>query len=166
MTSTAKRQIAALEDMTVGDLREKYQEVFGETARTRNKQFLRKRISWRIQAMEEGDLSERARRRAEEIANDADLRVRAPKKVSIQTNPEHTVTSGHGLVRDERLPLPGTVLKRKYKGQTVRALILEDGFEHNGEVFDSLSALASRVTGTRWNGFQFFGLTKIGGSND
>ena len=69
-------------------------------------------------------------------------------------------------MRDERLPLPGTILKRKYKGQIIRALILEDGFEHNSEIFDSLSALVTKVTGTRWNGFQFFGLTKKGGLND
>lgn len=166
MSPRARASVAALEDMTVGDLRERYQEVFGETARSRNKQFLRKRIAWRIQALEEGELSERARRRAEEIANDADLRVRAPKQVSTETNAETTVTSGPGMIRDERLPLPGTVLKRKYKGQIVRALILENGFEHKGEIFDSLSALVTKVTGTRWNGFQFFGLTKKGGSSD
>lgn len=166
MSPHARLSVAALEDMTVGDLRERYGEVFGEPARSRNKQFLRKRIAWRIQAMEEGELSERARRRAEEVANDADLRIRAPRKVATETKPETTFTSGRGVVRDERLPLPGTVLKRKYKGQVVRALILEEGFEHNGEVFDSLSALVTKVTGTRWNGFQFFGLTKKGGAND
>ena len=66
--------------MTVTQLRQKYVEVFGEETRSNNKQFLFRRIAWRIQALAEGGLSERARRRALEIANDADLRIRAPKK--------------------------------------------------------------------------------------
>lgn len=165
MSPKAKSQIAALDDMTVGELREKYHEVFGEPCRARNKQFLRKRIAWRVQALEEGDLSERARQRALEIANDADLRIRAPKRVSTEVNSQTTVVSSPGMMRDERLPLPGTVLKRKYKGEMVQALILDNGFEHKGESFDSLSTLVTKATGTRWNGFQFFGLNKKGGSN-
>ena len=78
MNAKIRAELAALEDMSVGQLRERYLEVFGEIARTRNKQFLRKRVAWRIQALAEGDLSARARRRAEEIANDADLRIRTP----------------------------------------------------------------------------------------
>ena len=53
--------------------------MFGEESRSNHKQFLFRRIAWRIQALAEGGLSERARRRALEIANDADLRIRAPK---------------------------------------------------------------------------------------
>ena len=60
------------------DLRETYHEVFGEETRSRHKEFLWKRIAWRLQANEEGDLSERAKRRAAELANDADIRVRVP----------------------------------------------------------------------------------------
>ena len=165
MSPRTKSRISALDDMTVGELREQYHEVFNEPSRTRNKQFLRKRIAWRIQALEEGDLSERARKRALEIANDADLRIRAPKMASTNVNSKTAKVSSPGILRDERLPLPGTVLKRKYKGQMVQALILDNGFEHKGEVYDSLSALVTKVTGTRWNGFQFFGLTNKGGRN-
>ena len=165
MNSKVRVLIDALDDMSVGELRDRYHEVFGEVARSRNKQFLRKRIAWRIQALEEGDLSERARKRALEIANDADLRIRAPKMVSTNVNSKTAKVSSPGILRDERLPLPGTVLKSKYKGQMVQALILDNGFEHKGEVYGSLSALVTKVTGTRWNGFQFFGLTNKGGRN-
>jgi hypothetical protein len=65
--------------MIVGELREKYLDVFGEETRSYHKEFLRKRIAWRIQARAEGDLSERARRRAEELADDADFRIRTPR---------------------------------------------------------------------------------------
>ena len=74
-----QREIEALSRMTVGQLREKYMEVFGEESRSNHKQFLFRRIAWRIQASAEGGLSERARRRALEIANDADVRIRAAR---------------------------------------------------------------------------------------
>ena len=73
------REVAALKRMTVKELRGRYVEVFGEATRSGNKDWLRKRIAWRMQANARGDLSERARQRAEELANDSDLRTNAPK---------------------------------------------------------------------------------------
>src|SRR5713101_3958500 len=73
-----RKEIDELSRMTVGQLRQKYLGVFGEESRSNHKQFLFRRIAWRVQALAEGGLSERARRRALEIANDADLRIRAP----------------------------------------------------------------------------------------
>ena len=54
------------------------------------------------------------------------------------------------------------MLKRVYRGQTIEVKVLDDNFEYNGRLYTSLSAIASRVTGTRWNGFGFFGLLKPG----
>jgi hypothetical protein len=79
MEATTYQEVQGLSRMTVGELRGKYLEVFGEETRSYHKEFLRKRIAWRIQSLAEGGLSERARRRAEELANDADLRTRAPR---------------------------------------------------------------------------------------
>jgi hypothetical protein len=90
-----QKEIEALSRMTVGQLRQKYLEVFGEESRSNHKQFLFRRIAWRIQALAEGGLSERARRRALEIANDADLRIRAPRTMFGQDptlNPKLSVT--------------------------------------------------------------------------
>lgn len=72
-----REQIEGLRHMTVGQLKEKYLEAFGEASRSNHKQFLFRRVAWRLQANAWGGLSERARRRALEIANDADLRIRA-----------------------------------------------------------------------------------------
>ena len=80
-----REQIEGLRHRTVGQLKDKYREAFGETSRSGHKQFLFRRIAWRIQANAWGGLSERARRRALEIANDADLRIRAPKNFSWRT---------------------------------------------------------------------------------
>ena len=76
---TMNQQIASLERMTVGQLQARYAEAFGEPARSGNRQWLFRRVAWRVQAMAEGDLTERARERARELARDADLRVRPPR---------------------------------------------------------------------------------------
>jgi hypothetical protein len=64
--------------------------------------------------------------------------------------------------RDPRLPPPGTVLRRAFRGAEYEVKVLEDAFEHGGERFESLSTVATRITGSRWNGFTFFGLKAEG----
>lgn len=156
-----KRELAALDEMTVDALREKHRLVFGEENRSRHREYLRKRIAWRLQALAEGGLSERARRRAMEIASDADLRIRMPV-VPESPPPAPERTEVHDFVdgRDSRLPLPGTTLVRAYRGKTLRVTVLEDGFEYEGKPYRSLTAVAKKVTGSHWNGMLFFGLGK------
>src|SRR6266478_3907461 len=79
MQVNVAKEVAALESMTVAELRDKYAQVFGEETRVGNKAWLNKRVIWRLQTLAEGDLSERARRRAAELAQDADLRLFAPR---------------------------------------------------------------------------------------
>ena len=155
MTPKVAQQVEALRDMTVAELREQYAVVFGEHTRSCHKEFLRKRITWRLQANEEGGLSDRALRRARELANDADLRLLAPAA--------RTVVRPFRPSHDRRLPMPGTVLQREYHGQTVTVTVLDNGFEYAGQVYRSLTAVAKAVTGSHWNGYLFFGLTSDGG---
>ena len=140
--------------MTVRQLRDRYAEVFGEETGSNHKQFLFRRIAWRLQALAEGGLSERAKRRALEIANDADLRVRAPKTAfrgnTIQPE-ERTATTCLSAGRDPRLPVPGTLLTRRFKGRAVVVEVLEDGFRYEDAVYKSLTAIANLVTGGKWN---------------
>jgi hypothetical protein len=74
MQLDVEREVAALERMTVGQLRERFGEVFGEQTNARHKQWLIKRIAWKMQANIEGDISERARRRAAELSKAAPSR--------------------------------------------------------------------------------------------
>src|SRR3954466_1345744 len=76
MNAQLAKQISQLRDLTIAELREQYEHLFGDRSRTMNRQFLFRRIAWRVQALAEGDLSERARNRALLLARDADLRIR------------------------------------------------------------------------------------------
>jgi hypothetical protein len=161
MNPMTLRQIQELSGMTSGELRERYLAIFGEASRSCNKDFLRKRIAWRIQALAEGGLTERARRRAEELANDADLRLRAPADPTKYALAHVQACSTRGTVsfgRDQRLPPPGTLLSREFQGRHIVATVLDAGFEFENRKYKSLSAIAGEVTGAKWNGFVFFGL--------
>lgn len=161
MEAKTFQAIQQLSRMTVRQLREKYVEVFGEETRAFHKEFLRKRIAWRIQALAEGDLSERARRRAAELANDADLRIRTPRKpveTGMIQEKARTTISRISSGRDPRLPMPGTILAREYQGRDIVVKVLDNDFEFENRRYKSLSAIAREVTGTKWNGFLFFGI--------
>jgi hypothetical protein len=150
--------------MTVAELREKHMELFGTETRSRHKDQLFKRLAWRIQELEYGGLSERAKRRAEEIADDLDARILPPRKPGNGNGQTHEVVSVHGSASGSRLT-PGTVLTREYRGEIHQVTVLEKGFEYGGSVFRSLSGIARTITGTQWNGKLFFGLKKRGNGN-
>jgi hypothetical protein len=155
-------EIEKLRRATLASLREKYREVFREETRSRHREHLFRRIAWRLQALAEGDLSQRARGRAREIAQDADMRIIAPpgffnvEGESVRTSPGNR----NRREQDSRLPLPGTVLKRQWKGRTILVEVLAEGFRYETRHYSSLSAIAVEITGTRWNGLAFFGLTR------
>jgi hypothetical protein len=157
MTLNLEEAVADMERMTAGQLREKYAEVVGEQARSGHKTWLIRRIAWHLQARQEGDLSERARRRAQELANDADVRVTPPRG--------HCVAQGGGkpvqakVAPDRRLSGVGEAIVHKYKGRQLRVVVLPDGgFEYEGRRYKSLSAVAKAISGSHCNGFRFFGL--------
>ena len=161
MDNAVLMEIENLRRASLASLREKFREVFQEEARTRHRGHLFRRIAWRLQALAEGDLTERARGRASEIARDADLRKIAPRDFfhvegqAVQTTPGDR----NRRQQDSRLPLPGTMLSRKWKGRTILVEVLAKGFRYENREYTSLSAIAVAVTGTRWNGLAFFGLT-------
>ena len=142
-------------------LKQRYAELFGEAPRCRIRERLFRRIAWRLQVLATGDLSERARQRAAQIACDADLRILAPSDFVADVSPVRASGSRNGGRRslaDRRIPPVGTILSRQYKGRTVTVTVRRDGFEWEGRQYDSLSAIATQATRTRWNGFAFFGL--------
>jgi hypothetical protein len=149
-------EVAALQRLTIGQLRQRFAEVFGEATSASNRTWLVKRIVWRLQALAEGDLSERARRRAAELARDADLRLNPPRPKTCTPAQPQALVAPTPSAADPRLPPPGTILTRPYKGQKVQVQVLTDGFAFGGKVYPSLSAVAKAVTGTHTNGYHFF----------
>lgn len=159
-----QQRIDELRDMSVARLRERYAEAFGEPTTSGNRQWLFRRVAWRIQSLAEGDLSERARRRAADLARDVDVRVRPPTaRPEPRPGPRLvTVTGQLASSGGDRLPAPGSVLRRAFKGTEHEVTVLAQGFEYQGKTYRSLSAVATAITGSHWNGFLFFGLTKKG----
>ena len=161
MLLNVAKEVAALKRLPMQDLKARYADVFGEPTNANNRVWLVRRIAWRLQAKAEGDLSERARRRAVELADDADLRLSPPKEVDAPSGSERTVTDVLPLANDGRLPPAGSTITRPYKGEDLQVKVLDDGrFEFEGEVFRSLSAVARKITGQHMNGFAFFRLGK------
>ncbi|MBX3356472.1 MAG: DUF2924 domain-containing protein [Phycisphaeraceae bacterium] len=169
MALNVGRLMSELERMTVTELRRRYAEVFGEETRSCHKAYLVRRIAWRVQANTEGDLAERAQRlreRAMEIADDADLRMRAPGPARppgpalLAAQTPASATTAISVASDGRLPMPGALLTRQYRGRTIRVRVLPKGFDYEGTIYRSLSAVAQAVTGAHWNGYLFFGLEK------
>ena len=105
-------QLAALEQMNVGQLAEKYRELYGEPTRTRNKEYLRKRLAWRIQEQVEGGLSASALERIAQLGDDVPERWRMRQAAQVQDLGTVQPTEP----RDPRVPPVGTVLRRVFNG--------------------------------------------------
>ncbi len=138
------RQLAALEQMNNEQLREKWLDLYGENAPKYRKAFLVKRLAYRIQELYYGGLSDPAKGCLKRIA---------------ATDPVATVKV---QVPDARKPqdsiLPGTRFVRVWNEKRHEVITRDSGFEYDGRIFRSLSAVAREITGTRWNGKIFFGL--------
>ena len=166
MSQTIAAQIAELRNMSVSELKEKYREVCGREARSGNKDWLWKRIAWRIQEQEFGGVPEHVKERAARIVSECNPELRVSKGAS--AGPEKAPNTVQGNVselasHDSRLPAPGTLLTRKYKGETYYVKVLNNGFEFEGMMYKSLSAVAREITGSHWNGFLFFNLKGANG---
>ncbi len=151
-------EISRLRTMSVGQLCVEWERLYGEPTRSRNRDYLWRRLAWRIQEIAHGGLTAESKARILERAPATFGRSQGPPG-SLPAAGERPTSPG--IVRgDPRLPKPGSTLLRRYKGAEVRVLVLDDGFEYDGRHFDSLSEIACAVTGSRWNGWLFFGLTK------
>jgi hypothetical protein len=146
--------------MKVAELRVKWRELFGEDSRSNNRAFLWRRLAWRVQELAYGGLSERAKARLDELSKEVDIRFLPPRGWKEALEATMAARPESGPIRDTRLPKTGTVLSRPYRGHDVRVVVLEKGFEWQGRPYRSLSAIAREVTGQRWNGLLFFGLTR------
>jgi hypothetical protein len=146
-------QIESLRKLTTKQLKQRFRDVCGETSLSSNHTHLLRRVAWQLQATAEGGLNERAIPRALQLAMVADPEFPVPEHLR-----KELPSAGKPQNRDPRLPPAHAIIERSYQGKQLGVLVLENGFEYNGKLYASLSSIAHQITGTRWNGFHFFGL--------
>jgi len=134
--------------------------VFGSDVISGNSEQARRRIAWHLQAEREGGLPESARQHALGLARQSGMRLRGRSGTQSNTPVAHATVTGIDSDHDSRVPLPGSVIVKEHRGRSIRVYVLDNGFEWDGRRFPSLSAIAKEITGTKWNGFAFFGLQK------
>ena len=135
-------------------LQQRHRELFGKDCPVLHVRYLRRKLAWELQARAAGGLPEESRQHALNIAWQSTLRTR---EHSVSSRPVHATLS---FGQDTRIPPPGTLLRREFRGKPVVVKVLVAGFEHDGRIFGSLSSIAKEATGSSWNGFVFFGLAK------
>lgn len=164
-------QLAALETMNVPALAEKYRELYGEPTRSRNRAYLKKRLAWRIEANFQGDLSQGAIARIQQLGDQLPERwqmrlgqpANEPAAASdAATKLDAALSTATTEPRDPRVPPVGTVVRRVFDGKTHEVTVCVEGFEYEGRKYKTLSTIANQIAGSRWNGFLFFGLKKPG----
>jgi len=149
-------EIMELKDKTLLELKAIYKEVYGsETAPSSNKIYLWRKIAYKLQEIEHGGISSQAQGKIEEFIQKYDP---VNNKALRPDNGSDNNGQKAKLSRDKRLPIPGTIITKEYKGTTLEIKVLEKTFEYNNKQYKSLTAIAKEVTGAHWNGYLFFGL--------
>ncbi len=157
MSQELQDRIDALRRMRTGELRTEWVRVFGEPPRSGNVAWMRKRLIHQVQVELLGDLSPEAKARLEYLMQFAPQWIPMGKR---SLSNVLAATPAVAPVRDAPVPRPGAVLTRAYKGRTIAVTVREAGFEYDGTIYPSLTAVADAVTGSHWNGNLFFGLSR------
>ena len=136
-------EVAHLETLDLGQLRVQYRNRTGRIAPARvSRSLLVRVLAYRIQADALGDLDRASCRLLDQIgaAGDRDGATAVP------------------VIESSASLKPGTLLKREWQGRMEHVMVVRDGFVWNGTTHPSLSATAYAITGTKWNGYRFFGV--------
>lgn len=134
-------RLAALKAMSVNELKTEWQALFDAPAPNNSRTFLESRLAYRIQELTYGGPDKQTRRLLDLLADEV----------------EGTLTR-KAQIADPRNPVVGTKLIREWNGVAQTVTVLREGFDWDGRRYKSLSAVARAITGTRWNGYRFFGL--------
>jgi len=152
MAETNLTEIMELKKKSLDELKAKYEELFpGQKAPSNNKVFLWRKIAYRIQELEQGGISNENQSKVEQLIQQLD-------PINNTALRPDNIPEKQPKNRDKRLPIPGTVIIKDYKGIKVEVKVLESGFEYNNKTYKSLTAIAKEITGAHWNGYLFFKL--------
>ncbi len=139
---TVLARLNALKSMGIPDLKAEWIRLFDAPAPNNSGPYLRMRLGHRIQELTYGGLSKPAKRMLNLLVDE------------VEGGKVHK-----SMITDPRTPVVGTRLIREWDGIEHTITVLREGFEWQGRQYKSLSAIARAITGTRWNGFRFFGLS-------
>lgn len=145
-TLSVIKQVTGLAHQPLAELRQLWQDVFGTAAPLGStRKALMAPLAYRLQELAFGGLSDRHQRQLDHLATQ--LKKGRPLADSLKpaTNPALAT---------------GTRLIREYRGVLHEVIVTDNGFVYDNRPYRSLSAIATRITGTRWNGWVFFGLKK------
>ena len=145
MADTVLKQLAALKTMPIGELKQKWRDLFDKEPPPYNRAFLESRLAYRIQELAYGGLKPETIARLEAIGEYYDGKGKGRREPRAQVR-----------------PIAGTRLIREWDGVEHCVTVRVEDFEYEGRPFKSLSSVARTITGTRWNGWVFFGLRKQG----
>jgi DUF2924 family protein len=144
-TTDVLARLAALKTTATPELRVQWRQLFDTEPPPYNRKFLESRLAYRIQELAYGGLKPETVARLEALGEQLD--------------------GGNIVVRRTRVddrPITGTRLIREYQGIEQTVTVMNDGYEWQGRPYRSLSAIARAITGTRWNGWTFFGIRRSG----
>ena len=145
-------QITVLKNAPAEELLKRYKELCGKDATGTNKTYLWRKIAYKLQETEHGELSTKASNRLKALIEEYDpINNKALR-------PDKPAVHQQLLAKDKRLPIPGTVITKEYKGVDYQVKVLEKGFEYNAKIYKTLSAIAKEITKGHWTGFLFFNL--------
>ena len=137
-------RIARLPDSKFEDIKALWKQLFSTPMPTHNRQYLERRIAYRLQEVEfaqrQPGLLERNKARIDQLID--------------STKPKAKASRGEVVKL-----VPGTMLTREFAGTVHRVVTMPDGqFEYLGKAYRSLTAISNEISGTRWSGPAFFGL--------
>ena len=141
MSDTVLARLAALKATPTPDLKQQWRDLFDSEPPPYNRRFLESRLGYRIQELAYGGLKPETVKRLEALARGVE-----------ETNPVMR------RIRAGQKPIAGTRLIREWQGIEHAVTVRDDGYEYRGAPYNSLSSIARAITGTRWNGWVFFGL--------
>ncbi len=147
MTDTVLAQLAALKSTPIAALKQRWRDLYGKEPPPFSRSYIESRLAYKLQELRFGGLKPETRARLEALGEQLD--------------------GGNVVLRRIRAdsrPLPGTQLIREWQGVQHRVSVRQHDFEFEGRPYRSLSAIARHITGTRWNGWTFFGLRARGGA--
>ena len=145
ITDPIPARLAALKTTSTPDLKAQWRDLFATEPPPFNRRYLESRLAYRIQELAYGGLKAETVRRLEALGEQLDGGDRKKSRI-----------------RADALPIVGTRLIRDWQGVEQIVTVMVDGFEWQGRPYKSLSAIARAITGTRWNGWVFFGLKRGG----